>query len=154
MGVHGHFLKLVIKLTHPLLNLADGPSVRICFKHMSKGNLKYNTMYHYLIINSGHQTPLKNPFTKIHSFQQKGETANCVQAKCEETGGKTQWLSLLFWLHQKKNFIWKKHGGFVHQNFFSLLHKIIINTQNLPIPSLMVHMLSFRYSIFLVNAWL
>ena len=42
-------------------------------------------MYLYLIINSGHQTPLKNPFTKMHRFQQKGEMTNCVHVKCQET---------------------------------------------------------------------
>ena len=45
-------------------------------------------MYLYLIMNSGHQTPLKNPFTKMHCFQQKGEITNCVDVRCQETGKK------------------------------------------------------------------
>ena len=47
-------------------------------------------MYLYLIINPGHQTPLKNPFTKIDCFQQKGEITDCVHVKRQETEGKTQ----------------------------------------------------------------
>ena len=43
--------------------------------------------YHYLIVNSGHQTPLKNPFSKIHCFQQKGKTSYRVSVKRQETGG-------------------------------------------------------------------
>ena len=42
-------------------------------------------MYFYLVINSGHQTPLKNPFTEMHRFQQKGEMTNCAHVKCQET---------------------------------------------------------------------
>lgn len=42
------------------------------------------------MINSGHQTPLKNPFTKIHCFQQKGEIIDYVHIKCQEAEGKTQ----------------------------------------------------------------
>ena len=42
-------------------------------------------MYFYLVINAGHQTPLKNPFTEMHRFQQKGEMTNCAHVKCQET---------------------------------------------------------------------
>ena len=63
-------------------------------------------MYLYLIINSGHQTPLKNPFTKMHRFQQKGEMTNCVHVKCQETEKKkkAQRPSLLFCHHQSNQF--------------------------------------------------
>lgn len=46
-------------------------------------------MYPYLVIHSGHQTPLRNPFVKIHCFQQKGEVTDCVPVKSQETEGKT-----------------------------------------------------------------
>lgn len=63
-------------------------------------------MYFYLVINAGHQTPPKNPFRKVHCFQQKGEITGYVRAKSQESEGKTQWPSFLFVL--TKGHIWKK----------------------------------------------
>lgn len=82
----------VLKACHYTDSAPTTISRQITSKNVSYSHQdgKYNMMYPYLVTHSGHQTPLKNPFAKIHSFPQKGEITDCVRVQSQETEGKTQ----------------------------------------------------------------